>query len=570
MERIGLTASTAPALAAGAARLALSEEYGWRSAVAGRLTVWFKGYLYAQPSAVAAARHLAGRLGQGAVPDVATLRRLFAELDGHFALAVEGPGWALAAIDRVRSIPLFYAEDNGVWVIDSHARRLKERLGLDLDHVDPETALVLGMSGFALGRKTLFRGLSALQVGEFVLFRPGREPEPHRHYVYRPRPTSAESGTQRRDLAELTLAILEKTVASADGRQIVVPLSAGLDSRLIASGLAHLGYRDVRCFAYGLRGSHEVEASRRIAERLGFPWTFVEHTPASQRALFAGEDFQAYLRFADTLDAVPFVQDIAAVRWLRNSGFADRDAIFINGQSGDYISGNHIPAVLFAPDPSLDDEGRRRRVSDALIAKHYSLWGYLKTARTLDWLRDQLWADVRAAGADLGPPEEDFALYELSEWQNRQSKYVVAGQRCYDFFGFDWRLPLWDMEYLDFWSAAPLAAKRRRSLFREMLFDEDWGGVWRGWEFPRRIVPAWIRPLRFVAKLAHAPLGRERWHRFERRYFAYSMDLVANYVIAPYARVRADQREHRNAVSWIVEAWLTDKGLGLDGRPLGG
>ena len=46
----------------------------------------------------------------------------------------------------------------------------------------------------------------------------------------------------REELRNLTLKILQKLIVRANGRQILLPLSAGLDSRLIASGLKHLGY----------------------------------------------------------------------------------------------------------------------------------------------------------------------------------------------------------------------------------------------------------------------------------------------------------------------------------------
>ena len=41
-------------------------------------------------------------------------------------------------------------------------------------------------------------------------------------------------------------------------------------------------------------------------------------------------------------------------------------------------------------------------------------------------------------------------VYEILEYENRQCKYVINGQRLYEYFKYEWRLPLWDNLYLDF------------------------------------------------------------------------------------------------------------------------
>ena len=80
-----------------------------------------------------------------------------------------------------------------------------------------------------------------------------------------------------------------------------------------------------------------------------------------------------------------------------------------------------------------------------------------------------------------GLPEKidnDFGLYEFSEFKNRQTKYVITVQRVYEFFGYEWRLPLWDKEYLDYWEKIHKCHKFKRSLFVNLMHDLDWGGVW--------------------------------------------------------------------------------------------
>ncbi|MCY1237684.1 hypothetical protein D9M72_503920 [compost metagenome] len=59
-------------------------------------------------------------------------------------------------------------------------------------------------------------------------------------------------------------------------------------------------------------------------------------------------------------------------------------------------------------------------------------------------------------------------LYELWDWQERQSKYIVNSVRVYEQFSLNWWLPLWDSEFLEFWQLIPLQLRKGR------LWYKDW------------------------------------------------------------------------------------------------
>lgn len=540
---------------------AMAETFGWRRLAAGPTVLWFKGYLSrGAPDAV-----LAAAAAWPAPPDTETFGRFARGLDGHFALVVERPGWIGAAVDRVRSIPLFVARAGAGIALGADAPGLADRLGLT--EIEPDAALAIAMAGYTIGDDALIRGIEPLMPGEAVVIE-GDRVERQAYAAYRPwRVVERPDEAWRRALMEATDTVFDKLVASTRGRVVAVPLSAGLDSRLVASALKMRGARDVRLFAYGIPGNHEAAASRAIAERLGYPWIFVPVTRAAQARLFASAEHDAYLRFADSLTAVPFRQDFLAIRALRDSGWLPRDAVIVNGNSGDYISGNHIPPGLRAIPMGLDRTARRDRVVGALIDKHFALWRFLRTADHRRRLAARIEAALDGLGAGLGDPACDHGLYEAMEFQDRQAKYVIAGQRIYEFLGFDWRLPLWDPAYLDVWEGVPLRLKAGQRLYRETLAALGWGGVWRPMDWPRAIAPAWVRPLRLAAKAACAPLGRDRWHRVERRLFMPLTDTLANMGAVPYGRAVADGRGWRHAVSWFAEAYLAGKGLTLAGPP---
>ena len=51
-------------------------------------------------------------------------------------------------------------------------------------------------------------------------------------------------------------------------------------------------------------------------------------------------------------------------------------------------------------------------------------------------------------------------IYEVWEYQERQVKFIIQGQRVYDYFGFDWYLPFWDASVVRFWSEMPIELEK--------------------------------------------------------------------------------------------------------------
>ena len=549
--------------ASGRAEIILGPDWGWivSDTPAGRLS--FRGYLTDGAKTLAgqsAADHVARTL-QGAADDDA-LRRALTNLSGHFAFVLETPARIVACVDRIRSIPLLWGEAAGKVLIDDRGRRLRDRLGLSVGDLDPDQALAVAMSGYTVGGGTMYRGLRGLRPGEALIVE-ASAPRTLRWFIYDAWSTEEAAQPEKR-LSELHRFMIERLASSADGRAICVPLSAGLDSRMIAAGLRAVGCKNVRLFAYGRPGNHEIAASKAIAERLGFPWTFVPFSGAMQRAMLADPRHeQSIWQDADTCAAVPFEQDWIAIAKLKQDGWIPADAIVVNGQTGDFITGNHVPKAFLAGVPA-SPELRRELAYASILDKHYTMWSSLRRAdndaRMIKLLDNEL-ADV---GASFDTPAP-HGICEFLEYQERQAKYVVAGQRAYEAQQLEWRLPLWDDEYIAFWRRAPLAWKAGQSLYRRVLQADNWGDVWS--DIPvnaKTIRPRWLVPVRLAAKAASAPLGRDRWHGIERRLFGWWMDPLRVAAVVPYLKAAADNRGARHGVSWLIERYLGEHGIEID------
>ena len=539
--------------------IGLAETHGWTCHRRADLTLWFKG-------------HLAGDGLEGLLTDLEhrqsidrdAVERILAGLEGHWALVAVHSCWALAAVDRVRSIPLIWARDGDRVVVDQVGPRLARHLGLTRDRIDPIAALSVALSGFTIGDDTLYREVRQIGPGGFVLVDRSETPLAACYHQWTPwRPKAMESAELAVLLKALNARLIEDLIKSANGRNILVPLSAGLDSRFIASGLRAAGYDNVTCFAYGISGNREAAISRQIAQQLGYPWHFVRYTNAAMRAAFASDDHAAFRASADSLTGIHFPQDYLALTGLIERGLTDRGAIVVNGQSGDFISGNHVPAALVTPGHDRSVADRRDAIVDALLAKHFKQWAFLQTRENLARLSARLRTEIDAIGMPQ-TADGDHGVYEFCEFQDRQSKYVVGGQRLYEHLGLEWRLPLWDQSYLDFWAEAPLTAKIKQGLYERTLRAENWGGVWDIPVNPTRIRPLWLLPVRLGLKALHAPLGRAQWHAFERRYLAYWMSPICPYGGHKWMEIARDGRGHWSGIAWHIDDYLTEKGVSLD------
>ena len=63
----------------------------------------------------------------------------------------------------------------------------------------------------------------------------------------------------KKELKEINNNIIEKLIKSCSSRKIIIPLSAGYDSRFILSGLIDKGYKNIITFSYGRKNNREAK-----------------------------------------------------------------------------------------------------------------------------------------------------------------------------------------------------------------------------------------------------------------------------------------------------------------------
>ncbi len=391
------------------------------------------------------------------------------ELNGFYMLISRQGGQLFAAVDRVRSIPLFYAQKAQEFYLSDCADWVREQVGnTELDPLAKEEFL---LTGYVTGPDTLFPDVKQIQAGEciFVEDTPGGiTVEKHRYYEYihnYPDSVTEEDLLTQHD--EVLINIFNRLIKIAAGRTIVVPLSGGLDSRLIVLMLKRLGYDKVIAFSYGCPGNSESVVSKQVADSLGIQWKFVEYSNDLWYQWYHSDEYKRYASFADGCTSLPHIQDWPAVWKLKTENRIPYESIFVPGHSADLPAGSRSASV---PELYNNQPIDPRRVDTTILKYHYSLFDWTKRREELKPLF------INKIKQTLGNNEQfpdNASAFESWDIAERQAKFIINSLRVYEFWGYDWWMPFWDYEYMQFWCGVPLEFRINQAMYKQSVDKYD-------------------------------------------------------------------------------------------------
>lgn len=398
------------------------------------------------------------------------------KLNGFYSWVHENGDSVIAGVDHVRSWPIFYAIGGKLLFLSDDADWVRQQVGdTEMDPLAREEFL---LSGYVTGSDTLYPKVKQLQAGECLeaVFQNGEWYLKTQRFFrfWHTEPEIFNEEDLREELEEVTLSVMQRLIEYADGRQIVIPLSGGYDSRLIATMLHRLNYTNVLCFTYGVRGNREAEYSRLVAEALGFQWYFVEYSADFWRSAWRTQDAEIFRKHSSNNTSLPHVQDWLAIKVLIENKIILSDSITVPGHSGDFVAGSHIPDFVFEKGGHCENE-----LLSVLAKDHLSNVPKLGMTLAADgFLENRLRDRINSPfdGSAIGMAN----LYELWDWQERQCKYIINSVRAYDQFNLQWWLPLWDLEFINFWQKVPLSLRKERKWFKDWIakqYDSQIGGL---------------------------------------------------------------------------------------------
>ena len=541
--------------------LHMEQSYGWNKSTHGECIFWFKGYLFdmsfddvVQPVSVFISNISKYK---------EDLSNFLSNIRGHYSFVIYMGDVLIAVVDKVCTIPLFYAETDNQILIGNSATVIKDSICSSGCSFNDSSVLEISMSGYTIGDKTLYNSIHQITAGEYMCIHNSRI---HKQYYHTYSPWKTRTRTEsllKKELTSVLIDVMDRLALSVKNKRVVVPLSAGYDSRLIVSGLKQAGVKDVLCVSYGRAKSFEVSAAKNIASKLGYDFKHVNYDSSYIRNYYNSDEYSKFKSCFDRKNSVEFVQDMSAISFMHANSELDKNSVIINGMTGDYISGSHILHVFspyVAHNRNMSRDNNANLFDMAMmeyVQKHYNLWDTLSNNNNNNKIIDNILIFLEDRVPGFNNFDNMYAIFEFLEFYGRQSKFVLKGQEVYDYYGYDWRLPLWDSVFIDFWQSVPLDYKYSQKLYKDVLVENNWGNVWNNIPLNKKTInPLWIRPVRFLSKILFSPLEKKQWHQFERNVLEYWMDDSYGSKRYPYSRFLLDKKGHRNILSFRTEDYI--------------
>lgn len=373
-------------------------------------------------------------------------------INGIFTVIIKNNEKLFIACDSTRIFPVFYSNYRNNLFISDQVSYLKEKLNLTkIDELASEEFLA---SGHTHGKKTLLKNAYQLQSSEYICFENKEIKKQGFHFTYNTKTLNRTPYSKLREQAIIAIEnSFKRLIKSLNNKQVLLPLSGGYDSRLIAVLLKKYNYSNVICYTYGKKNNREIENSKRTADALNFKWVFIEYKDDVIENYANSTIFKKYANYIGKFSTMLFMQEYFAVKYLKENRLVSAEAVFLPGHSGDLLGGSQFIKII----PENLEE---YQIVDLIQKEKFNN----QKTNTNNRIINQLKSFDKNYKTKL--PHSVFEDYDIKE---RLSKIIFNSSGVYSFFNFSYRFFYWDKELLYFFKDVPIEYKEMKLLYDDVL-----------------------------------------------------------------------------------------------------
>lgn len=421
---------------------------------------FFKGYFFDDSGILYRGENALDRISKE-VNNPESLVDFLRKIDGLFSFVVKTDSHLFCAVDKARSLPLFFNDRGGESIISDSAEVIRKKLNIEQENVDKYCYLSFYAKGYLDRNYTVYSEIKQLDCGEALCLAADNKAQIIRYYNHI-NIISNKSYEELKDLFDKTaLSAFERIKKVIAGRPVAISLSGGYDSRAVACMLKRVGVEDVSCYTYGKKGSFEVEQSRKNAEALGYRWIYVEYSDERVNCVL-DEEGKKYLDYYETHDCLPYIQNYPAVRELVEKGWFKEGTVFLTGLCGDMPSGYYIPAK---EDVKYDNKYAAEWLYSEIYARQFPDEVFHKQC-VAEILNDMVNNDVKVYDYNTFASSIDFIYTRTCH-----AHAFLNMNRSHDYYGFEWLIPMWDGDLLNLWYSIPAEYRFKQKFYEDWLLN---------------------------------------------------------------------------------------------------
>lgn len=384
-------------------------------------------------------------------------KSFIAGLNGNYSIILSNHDKTLIAADRMRMFPVVYFMQNEKIVITDNIDKYRKTNTTHFT-INETTLEQYFFSDYVFGPFTIYQDVFSIQSGELVTINHSKKTFIRQQYFHwLPHMFNDSFKRNLEDEAhqqdKIFLNVFTRMLKSAPNvNNWIIPLSGGYDSRTIVNYLFKLGVKNVICFSYGMKGNIQSEISKQIAEALGYQWFFIDYKEWIKK-IHETSHINEFLAHAFNGTSVAHLQDFTAVFALKQMKIIEENDIFVPGHALEVLAGNHL-------NPNMQD---CQNLNDVLptISHHFSGFGYSDQKR----VRVNEHVKRIIEKYNIHPTQ----VAEYFDWQERQTKFIAYSVMAYEYFGFNWRIPEWDLELFNYWETIGFNYRINRNMFKEIF-----------------------------------------------------------------------------------------------------
>jgi len=355
----------------------------------------------------------------------------------------------VVSTDWSGSVPVFYGKRGERRVVASNETMAKRALGISSADVSIEGVCDLIRLGYFPGENTLYEGLKRVHPDSNFTWQFGADPRQNADDTLTVRRTLRQAGTA--DLVEEMFSHYERIFGEAFNglEEISVPLSGGLDSRIIAAFAVRHGVH-VNSYTY-FNGFNNAFFAERVSRSLGTSHTHIKN------ALTEENMTEIWLRYFGTYLHVHGVYQyplIEALQRLRRTTFV--------GFLGDPLAGDRLKNF----DGDLRADGVLQSICsltpDNEIEKALSP-GYTETSSG-----DSVKALIDRTQSVSGEKHVRFNIFDI--W-TRQANFIFYHPQLLNLYA-PVQTPFVDLEYASFCISLSRDKLFDRALLKQLVIDK--------------------------------------------------------------------------------------------------